>query len=580
MTLVVRSATALAVTAGRLRLPHIDYLSILPVMVMLGGGVVILVWSSLLRRPLDVAWVSSLTVLTAAAALVLSLFQWDSVLKSGAHVHLDGAVVMDGASVLIGVLVTSAVLLSAMLGDSFLKREGVQGPEMHVLLLVSGAGAMIMGSANDLIVIFLGLEILSIALYVLAAFDARRARSGEAGLKYFVLGGFSSAVFVYGIALVYGATGTTNLPQIAGYLARNVLLHDGLLLAGLGLLLVGFGFKVALAPFHLWTPDVYQGAPTPVTGFMAAVAKAGGFIAFIRVFASSFHLLAPDWRPPLWVLACVTLLLGAVVALWQQDVKRMLAYSSINHAGFVLLGLQAATSQGVSAALYYLFVYSIMVIGTFAVVTVVAGRGDRRHGLDVYRGLASRAPLLAGALTVLLLAQAGVPFTTGFVAKLEVIRAAASSGSTDLAVVAMGSAAIAAFFYLRVVLLCFQPAGSKESEPAALAEPSPLGALALAGAPGGSSGGAPGGAALPASSRGAVGSAAALVSAEPVPQGEPAPGQEPTPTVGARGDLGIREIPAGAATVIALSVLFTVLFGIWVEPVASFAAHATLLVRP
>jgi NADH:ubiquinone oxidoreductase subunit 2 (subunit N) len=194
--------------------------------------------------------------------------------------------------------------------------------------------------------------------------------------------------------------------------------------------------------------------------------------------------------------------------------------------------------------------------------------------------LASRAPLLAGALTVLLLAQAGVPFTTGFVAKLEVIRAAASAGSTDLAVVAMGSAAIAAFFYLRVVLLCFQPAGPKESEPGTAAEPSPVGALALAGAPGGSGGGAPGGGVLPATAPGTLGSTTALVSAEPVPQGEPISGQEPTPTVGARSDLGIREIPAGAATVIALSVFFTVFFGIWVEPVASFAAHATLLVRP
>ncbi|MFC0082270.1 NADH-quinone oxidoreductase subunit NuoN [Aciditerrimonas ferrireducens] len=576
MSVAVRAAVALAVTTGRLRLPHIDYLSILPVMVMLGGGVVILVWSSLLRRPLDVAWVSSLTVLTATAALVLSLFQWDSVLTSGAHTHIDGAVVMDGASVLIGVLVSSAVLLTAMVGDSFLKREGVEGPELHVLLLVSGAGAMIMGSANDLIVIFLGLEILSIALYVLAAFDARRAKSGEAGLKYFVLGGFSSAIFVYGIALVYGATGSTNLPEIAAYLARNVLLHDGLLLAGLGLLLVGFGFKVALVPFHLWTPDVYEGSPTPVTGFMAAVAKAGGFIAFLRVFASSFHLLAPDWRPPIWVLACVTLLLGAVVALWQQDVKRMLAYSSINHAGFVLLGLQAATSRGVSAALYYLFVYSVMVIGTFAVVTVVGGRGDRRHGLEAYRGLAARQPLLAGALTVLLLAQAGVPFTTGFVAKLEVIRAAVSAGSTDLAVVAMGSAAIAAFFYLRVVLLCYQPARPAEGAPASEA-PGVLGGPTLALAD------------LGAESAAVLPGSAAL--AAPVPEGlgagqagaiaTVAVAEAETPAVAASElEDETDPLPAGAATTIVLSVLFTVLFGIWVEPVASFAAHATLLVRP
>src|SRR5579872_5332727 len=244
-------------------------------------------------------------------------------------------------------------------------REEIEGPEFHVLMLVSASGAVIMGSANDLIVIFLGLEILSIALYVLAAFNARRPESGEAGLKYFILGGFSSAVFVYGIALTYGATGTTNLPQIADYLARNVLLHDGLLLAGMALLLVGFGFKVAAVPFHLWTPDVYQGAPSPVTGFMGAIAKAGGFAALLRVFVSSFGVLRTDWQPVVWVMAAVTLLLGAVVALAQRDIKRMLAYSSINHAGFILLGLQAATARGVEGALYYLFVYTFMVIGSF-----------------------------------------------------------------------------------------------------------------------------------------------------------------------------------------------------------------------
>src|SRR5471032_1396827 len=210
-------------------------------------------------------------------------------------------------------------------------------------MLLSASGAMIMGEANDLIVVFLGLEIMSIALYVLAAMNARRNESGEAALKYFVLGSFSSAIFLYGIALVYGATGTSNLPQIADYLSRNVLLHNGLLLAGMALLLVGFGFKVAAVPFHLWSPDVYQGSPSPVTGFMAAVAKAGAFAALLRVFVSSFGTVRTDWQPIIWGLALLSLILGAVVALLQRDVKRMMAYSSINHAGFILLGVEAAT---------------------------------------------------------------------------------------------------------------------------------------------------------------------------------------------------------------------------------------------
>ena len=252
-----------------------------------------------------------------------------------------------------------------------------------------------------------------------------------------MLGAFSSAIFVYGIALVYGATGSTNLPQIADYLARNVRGHNGLLLGrAWPCCSVGFGFKVAAVPFHLWTPDVYQGSPTPVTGFMAAVAKAGGFAALLRVFVSSFGLLRADWQPVIWVLAAITLLLGAIVALVQRDIKRMMAYSSINHAGFVLLGLQAATARGVAGSLYYLFVYTFMVIGSFAVITWSAGQATTSHDLDRYRGLAERRPLAGGILALLLVAQAGIPFTTGFLAKFEVISASVG-GRTALAVVAM-----------------------------------------------------------------------------------------------------------------------------------------------
>ncbi len=208
---------------------------------------------------------------------------------------------------------------------------------------MSASGAILMGSANDLIIVFLGLEILSIALYVLTAFNHHLATSGEAALKYFILGGFSSAIFVYGIALTYGATGSTNLTQIADYLSKNVVLTNGLLLAGLALMLVGFAFKVAAVPFHMWTPDVYEGAPTPVTGFMAAVAKVGAFAALVRVLFSSLGVISADWQPIIYGLAVLSLVVGAVVALRQRDVKRMLAYSSINHAGFILLGVYAAS---------------------------------------------------------------------------------------------------------------------------------------------------------------------------------------------------------------------------------------------
>ncbi len=286
------------------------------------------------------------TVIISGSSLGISLWQWSDVSEHGPHTYIANAVVMDGFSSLVMILLSIAMLLTALVADGYLEREGVHGAEFHVLAMVSVSGAMVMAMANDLIVIFLGLEILSIALYVLTAFNYRRAASGEAALKYFILGAFSSAIFVYGIALTYGATGSTNLTQIADFLSKNVVLSNGLLLAGLALLLVGFAFKIAAVPFHMWTPDVYQGAPSPVTGFMAAVAKAGAFAALLRVLFSSFGALSADWRPILYGLAVLSLVLGAFVALRQRDVKRMLAYSSINHAGFILLGVVAGTTRG------------------------------------------------------------------------------------------------------------------------------------------------------------------------------------------------------------------------------------------
>ncbi len=448
--------TAVLATAA-IHTPHIRYLAIMPEIVMFGGAVLLLAVSSLVRRPLRVTVATAGTVVISLTALGFALWQWADVTSHGPFTAVDGAVAVDGFSVLVAILIPCAMALSALVGDGYLRREGVVGPEFHVLAISSATGAMLMGAADDLIVVFLGLEILSIALYVLTAFNHRRAASGEAALKYFVLGGFSSAIFVYGIALVYGATGSTNLVQIADFLSRSVVTSDGLLLAGLTLLLVGFAFKIAAVPFHMWTPDVYQGAPSPVTGFMAAVAKVGAFAALLRVFVSSFGVLRADWQPVIYALALVTLLLGAALAVVQRDVKRMLAYSSINHAGFILLGLQAATAQGVSASLFYLFVYTFMVIGTFAIVTVLGRSGDTAHDISTYRGLARRQPLLALCLAVLLLAQAGAPFTTGLWAKLQVVLASVDANSVPLAAVAMVSAAVAAFFYLRLAVLMYTP---------------------------------------------------------------------------------------------------------------------------
>ncbi|MDP9071117.1 MAG: NADH-quinone oxidoreductase subunit N [Actinomycetota bacterium] len=454
-------------TASRapLELPNVEYSAMAPILVLIGGALVLLVWASMTRRRPPRLW-AALTVLTGVLALAASWVLWFRVGDDGPVRAVAGALVVDRFAVFFFVLVSAAVVLTALLGEGYLRREGAGGPEFYVLTLLSSSGGTIMAAANDLIVVFLGLEILSIALFVLAGFHGRRPQSREAAMKYFVLGAFSSALFLYGIALVYGATGSTNMERVARYLEANVAISSGTLLGGVALLLVGLGFKVAAVPFHTWTPDVYQGSPTPVTGFMAATAKAAGFAALLRVFFSTFATLRLDWKPVVWVLAVLTLLVGSVLAVVQNDIKRMLAYSSISHAGYVLIGLEAANRDGITGSLFYLMAYTFMVVGSFAIVTLVGRRGDARHDLDAYRGLAVRRPGLALAFAVFLMAQAGVPFTTGFLAKFLVISAAVDSGSYALALIGMLSAAIAAFFYLRVIGLMYMSDPEEEEEPA------------------------------------------------------------------------------------------------------------------
>ncbi|NDH10267.1 MAG: NADH-quinone oxidoreductase subunit N [Actinobacteria bacterium] len=358
----------------------------------------------------------------------------------------------DGFSLVITGVIAGAIVLVALLLDDYLEREGMAGVEMYVLMLFSGAGGAVMASANDLIVLFLALETLSIAVYVMAAMHMRRSESQEAGLKYFVLGAFSSAFLLYGIALTYGAVGSTNLIVIADFLEQNRLVENGLLMAGMAMLLVGLGFKVAAAPFHAWTPDVYQGAPTPVVAFMASAVKAAGFAALVRVFVTTFADHADDWQPAVYGLAILTLVVGSFMAIVQRDAKRMLAYSSISHAGFILVGVQAASDEGISSVLFYAVAYTFLVIGSFGVLSIVSGEGDRGTSLDHLDGLSTRRPALALALTVFLLAQAGVPLTSGFVAKFAVIGAAVEARSYWLAIAAMVTAVVSAFLYLRIIL--------------------------------------------------------------------------------------------------------------------------------
>jgi NADH-quinone oxidoreductase subunit N len=433
--------------------PSVDWLAIAPELALGGAAVFIVLARAMLRRRPEATVVAYLLaavgVITSGAMLA---WQWNDVKDHGAITTMAGMVRVDSFGVFLGIVVLIATTMAILVAVAYLRREQLEVPEYLALMLFSAMGLLTMTTANDLIVVFIALEILSIPLYVLAAFDRRRLSSQEAGIKYFVLGAFSSAIFLYGIALVYGATGTTSITGIADFLRHNTLFEQGTLVAGFALLLVGLGFKVAAVPFHMWTPDVYQGAPSPVTAFMASATKAAGFAALLRIFGVAFLDYRTDWQPIVWALAALTLVVGSVGMILQVDLKRMLAYSSIAHAGYVLMAFQTATPRGREAALFYLFVYSFMVVGSFAVVTVLSMKGDDDHSIAGLKGLAFQRPVLGSMLVLFMLAQAGIPLTGGFIAKLEVFEATANAGEYTLLAIGAVATVIAAFGYLRVAM--------------------------------------------------------------------------------------------------------------------------------
>ena len=463
MTATFASLVTLAQASGseltEIATPSIDWSALWPGICLALGGILLLTIASLAKRWLFEGFYALFTVAAGLAAIATAIPLWHEVQTGdGPFSAVAQAIGVDGFSVYLTIVIASAVVLTALLADGYLRREGMDGPEFYVLMLLSASGGVVMASANDLIVMFLGLEVLSISVYVLAAMHHKRATSQEAGIKYFVLGAFSSAFFLYGIAMVYGATGSTNMVKISAFLATEVPLSDATLLVGFAFLLVGFGFKIAAVPFHSWTPDVYEGSPTPVVAYMASGVKVAGFAGLIRVFSLTFATYATDWQPILYALAVLTLVVGSVLAVVQTDVKRMLAYSSINHAGFILLGVVAASAQGTSASLFYLAAYTFMVVGTFGVITVVSRKGDELTKLDDFKGLGGSRPVLALVFTIFLLAQAGVPLTSGFFAKFYVLEAAVESSYYWLALIAMLTAVISAFLYLRIIVSMYMGA--------------------------------------------------------------------------------------------------------------------------
>ncbi|MGH2739899.1 MAG: NADH-quinone oxidoreductase subunit NuoN [Actinomycetota bacterium] len=430
--------------------PRIDLAPILPELILAGVATLVLILdavrTSKLQQPLAAL---SLAGLVAAGWASLELWDW-----SGSLTVLAGTVAADRYAVFFRLLILAAATIALLLSYHYFDRDPDARGEFYPLLLFATAGMTLLASAADLIVVFLALEVLSLALYVMAGFSFRRIESQEASMKYFLLGAFSSAFFLYGLAYAYGAAGTTSLAGIADALSGEP--GDlGLALVAGGLLTVGFGFKVAAVPFHMWTPDVYQGAPTPVTSFMAAGTKVAGFAALVRVTSVALAPVSFDLLPALWGLAAVTMIVGSVLAIAQTDVKRMLAYSSIAHAGFVLVGVAALNQEGISGAMFYLAAYAAMILGAFGVVILVSRRDEDRTSLSSFAGLARRSPVLAALLALFLLSLAGIPPTAGFIAKVLVFQAAVQAGQWGLAVVGVAASVIAAFFYLRVIVLTY-----------------------------------------------------------------------------------------------------------------------------
>ena len=403
--------------------------------------------------------------------LVSAILLWGSDVTG-----FQGMAVLDNLTLFATLVIGYATGLVLLESIDYLKRRGMESGEFYILVLFAAAGMVIMAGANDLIVVFLGLETMSLALYVLAGFFRTEIQAGEASMKYFLLGAFASGFFLYGIALIYGATGSTNLDKI-GAAVKAGAGRDPLLLIGFALLLVGFGFKISAVPFHMWTADVYEGAPTSVTAFIATGSKAAAFAALLRLLLESLRPLQGEWTWLFWVLAALSMTLGNVVAIAQQNLKRMLAYSSIAHVGYMLVGIVAGGGLGGGSVLFYLLVYTFTTAGAFGIILLLERSGEEAVGIGDTAGLATRHPLAALALALFLLSLVGIPPTAGFVGKFYLFGAAVRSGYVWLAVIGVLNSAAAAYYYLRIIVNMYmrEPEG-----PPAVIMPSFAGALAVA----------------------------------------------------------------------------------------------------
>ncbi|MCB1024833.1 MAG: NADH-quinone oxidoreductase subunit N [Acidobacteria bacterium] len=449
--------------------PNINIPIVLPEMILAVFGIIIMVFDSYWPNRLRITGMISIAGIIASAFALMTIWSDPNSAKSA----FNGMIVTDGLRISFTLVFLFVTAITILISSIWVEQENVPAGEYHCMLLFATVGMMFMASGNDLVIIFLGLETLTIATYVMAGMRKRDLRSNESSMKYFILGSYASAFLLYGMALIYGATGSTNLTQIAAKVGDANF--PALLLVGAAMLLVGFGFKIATVPFHVWTPDVYEGAPTPVMAFMSAGPKAAGFASFIRVFVLGFPLIAGvqasgylhnSWITALTIMAILTMIVGNVAAIVQNNVKRMLAYSSISHAGYALVGFigagvattVAGRDEAIAAVAFYMLTYAVTNLGALAVVTLLGEKNDRRTEFEDYNGIGFKSPILAFTLALFMLSLLGLPLTAGFVGKVLVFRPALEAGSTMLTilvVIAVINTAISAYYYLRLIVVMF-----------------------------------------------------------------------------------------------------------------------------
>ena len=455
-------------------LPQLDFWAIAPVLGMTLTGCLVMIADLFTMRRASKTHLAIISLVGLAVTAALSLYTWGYDNRGA----FSGMVVADNFTQFFNLLFVFITAVTVLLSQTQLEREDWHAGEYYSLLLFASAGMMLMAGAADLIMVFLGIELLSICLYILTGFSRLRLESEEASIKYLLLGSFATGFLLFGIALVYGGTGSTNLGCVAEATGASSAFAEAcpqiatpanaggrtplILLAGMGLLIVGLGFKAAVAPFHMWTPDVYEGAPTAITAYMSVAAKAAAFASIVRVFMVAFPALASDWAGMLGLIAVLTMIVGNTVAIAQTNIKRMLAYSSIAHAGYILVAIVAANQLGIQSVLFYSLAYTLMNLGAFAIVILLGRRGEENELLSDYAGLGTRQPVLAFLMALFMLSLAGIPPTAGFVGKFYIFSAAMQAGHVVLAVLGVLASVISVYFYIRVIYLMYMVEPTRE----------------------------------------------------------------------------------------------------------------------